>query len=95
MERTGRRVISIDLENNKHLKAEGEIQTLLSQMQFIIAFLYMELILKGLDPMACQAMFDQVIDRGMKLGHKVENEKNEVKGDELYYKKLGIETGFK
>ena len=81
-ERTGRRVIKADAEN-KDFRINGDIPTLLTELEFIVADIYITMLGQGLYNKDINDTFDTVRQNALNTAWKVIKLENEITGQEL------------
>ena len=81
-ERTGRRVINVDTEN-KDFRINGELPTLLTELEFIVADMYITMLGQGFYNKDINDIFDNVRQKGIESAWKTIKLENEITGQEL------------
>lgn len=81
-ERTGRRVINVDVERENY-RIEGELPALLTELEFIVADMYITMLGQGLYNKDINDTFDTVRQNALNTAWKVIKLENEITGQEL------------
>lgn len=80
--RTGRRVINVDFkDDDQKMNIKGELPVLLSELEYIIADLYITLHMeRGISNKDIDTLFDEVKNNGMKSAWKIIKEVRKIEG---------------
>ena len=78
-ERTGRRVINVDVERENY-RIEGELPALLTELEFIVADMYINMLGQGLYNKDINDIFDLVRKNGIESAWKTIKLENEITG---------------
>lgn len=88
-ERTGRRVINIDIENNaKKIRIQGAVQVILAELSFVVSFLFMFLMRKGYNLNKVREVIQDAVNQGLNKGWETYKKTEGIKGQDLYYQKF-------